>query len=194
MDQFEFEVNPEFPGTGSWGCPTFAFSVVDARAVVEEHGDVYDGPAHATVVRVTTASGQWVGFFQAGMGGITRAMTAPDPQRALVLAAGDGYLVPVSSPLGAELVNVRMPIRAVVPVQDAHSTLLVSWTDVTALGTDGVLWRTRRLCLDDLEVEHVGQGLVHLRGTFEDISDGTMVVDLGTGEQVGGRVLPEVLH
>lgn len=190
MAKYDLEVNPEFPGAGNWGCPAFGISVARGEVTVDGGDSVYDGPAADLVVRVEDSSGhRWVGFFAGGMGGITRVMPTPDPHRLLVVADGEGYLVPASSPRDTERIALRMPIRSIIDEGDV--ILLASWIDVAAVGTSGTLWISERLCLDDLKVEGVIDGRVECRGFFGEPDEDPITLDVRTGEQVGGRALPD---
>jgi len=74
---------------------------------------------------------------------------------------------------------VREPVIQVVPVETPPLLLLVGLSDITAIGAQGVVWRTARLCVDDLRVGTGG----NLDGT-ERIS-----LDPATGVQRAGRRL-----
>ena len=62
---------------------------------------------------------------------------------------------------------------------------MAGFTDVTALGPEGVAWRTSRLCVDDLKIQRVTRdGIVcscdNLGGTP------TITLDPATGAQTEG--------
>ena len=196
MTEYDFETNPEFPGTGDWGCPTYHFAATHDHVRVTCGDHVYRGPAADLVVRVVSSSGtRWVGYFASGLGGATAALRSPAAGHLLVVASGAPYLVDVEEPGASTVATQGMPVRSVIHLAD--SVLLASDLDITAVGASGVEWSTPRLCLDDLAVERVEDGVIQCTGWFGE-SDAygrdEISIDLTTGRQVGGRVLPDALR
>lgn len=197
VTDYEFEKSPPFPGTGNWGCPAYHFSAVDGSVVVSGGSHVYDGAAADLVVRVATSQRErWVGYFASGMGGATSVIPSPDPGQLLVVAAGEPYLVPAARPEETTLASDGMPIRTVVELRPVR-VLLVSDLDITALGASGVEWRTNRLCVDDLAISRIENGVIHCTGWFGESAEyghDSILLSAATGEHVGGRQLPDVFR
>lgn len=195
MADYEFEKNPQFPGTGDWGCPAYHFSALEGRVVVSGGSQVYDGAAADLVVRVVSEQARWVGYFSSGMGGVTAVIPSPDPGDLLVIAAGEPYLVPVARPQETTLASHGMPVQSVVELQPDR-VLLASDLDITAVGRSGVDWRTGRLCLDELAIRGVENGVIQCTGWFGESPEyghDPILISAATGEHVGGRHLPDVL-
>lgn len=177
---YEVEVNPEFPPDGEWRCPVFEFN----------HDGGLDGGFTsrwgATVVRVA-ATTEWVGLFPAsGPGGVDDVFATPDPGRLCVVAEGLAYLVRVAAPAEGAVV-AQVGVQQVVSVED-RLLLLVSESDIVALGADGVAWRSPRLAWSGLSVVRAGAEAVHCTG-YRGEQPCEVVVDPATGGLVAGRGL-----
>jgi hypothetical protein len=146
--RYRCTVDPEFPGTGSWGRPTFEFPRKDAP------GQPFRSPWGAPlVIRVEPDQGEeWVGFFRAGgIGGLTGAFGCPSPNQVCVSTAGQAYLVNVENPSDYQPLSLT-PVLKIHRVAGADLVLITSFISMLALDPDGPLWETDRLCLDDLDV------------------------------------------
>lgn len=138
------------------------------------------------IVRVTPADGkQWIGKFQAGgLGGVTGCFACPSPTDLCVVADGLAYLVNVTAPsLGASA--VKQQIMQVVRVEVLPLFLLVSWTNILAIGESGVAWRTARIALDDLRVEVADARAIVCTGDMLGHPP-RLELSPATGEQIGG--------
>ncbi len=143
-------------------------------------------PEHDGIwLRFTTAAGKsWVGVFAFGYSSPTtfsRVVSSPDPDRACVIANGAGYLVTADDPRRWEQIQV-------LPVLDArvlpeHRILIVSdFTRLAAYGDKGLIWRSPRVCWDELKIVNVTRDSIE--GTGYDpinLSNSTFVVDIATG-------------
>lgn len=141
-------VEPEFPGTGSWGCPTFEFPRTDAP------GKPFRSPWGAPfVIRVEPDSGEeWVGFFRAGgIAGLTGAFGCPSPVQIFVTTVGQAYLVNVEKPSDYQVLSFY-PVLKIHRVAGADLVLVTSFISMLAIDSQGPLWVTDRLCLDELDV------------------------------------------
>ena len=178
---FDVTVNPEFPGNGDWGCPIFGFDR-DGR-VQEQFESRWGAP---TVVEVVPAGGErWVGQFAAGgLGGISGVFATPGSSQLCVVADGLAYVLEVhAAHRGAGVVHDQ--VGQVETVDGPDLLLLVRSTDIVAIGSAGVEWRSSRLALDDLRVLSTSGATItcsldNLGGTS------TITVSAATGEQVDG--------
>lgn len=181
---YTIEVDPEFPGSGDWGCPVVGFD--RTGAVMPDFDSRWGAPF---VVRIEPTGGdQWVAMLAAGgLGSLRGAFVTPAPQLLAVVVDGLAYLLDTRSP-GHSAQIIHDQVRQVVPVSDPLLLLFVRFIDIVALGPTGIAWRTPRLCVDDLEVREVGPtGIVcscdNLGGTP------TITLDPATGTQVEGTRL-----
>jgi hypothetical protein len=183
---FDIEIDPEFPGTGRWSLPSFAFRR-DGNGVtgvgVEGFRSTWGRPL---VARVRPHdSSEWVGFFEAGgVGGVkTAVIGTPNPHIVCIVNDGAGYLVDIERPETHRVLDV-MPVRGSRALPELQLLLLWDWTSAAAIGIEGLVWESDRLCLDDFEGVGVDEiGLV-CRGAFMPAEIEEFHVDLTTGRPV----------
>jgi hypothetical protein len=141
------------------------------------------------VVSVTTQGGRrWRARFAPGLGGAIGAFACPNSDHLLVVNEGDPYLIDTTKPWPALPWN-RIPVQELVPLPDADLLVLVHFVSLAAIGRDGAVWTSKRLCMDWLKVLGTDATRVRCEGDFP---EGRMpfVVDLHTGTQVDGARLP----
>jgi len=178
VEEYTYEIGPEFPANGEWPCPVFAFDH-DGR-VVDDFVSRWGAPV---VVRVRPAETvEWVGQFPSGgLGGVSDVFAGPAPKQMCVVVDGLAFLVDVAAPAGTIVAHDQ--VRQVAPVVGAPLLLLVGWVDIVAIGPEGVAWRSPRLALDGLRVlDARADGIRCQADTMED-SPETFVVDPATGER-----------
>jgi hypothetical protein len=181
--RYRCTVDPEFPGTGSWGCATFEFPRTDAS------GQPFRSPWGAPlVVRVEPDPGEeWVGFFRAGgIGGLTGAFGCPSLNQICVSTAGQAYLVNVETPTDYQSLSFY-PVLKIQRVPDADLVLLTSFISIVALDPHGPLWITDRLCLDDLEIVAASSSAILCSGSWLGNPE-RFTVDPASGSVVSGPV------
>jgi hypothetical protein len=131
----------------------------------------------------------WVGFFAQGFASDQVAngiYSCPAPQSICVAASGYAYLVDAVNPQNWLQIEQR-PVVEVRPIPALKLLLLIGFTTITALGTDGQLWTTERLSWEGLSIRDV-QGTV-LHGMGWDLMADKEVpfeLDLLTGISKGG--------
>lgn len=183
--EFEVVVDPEFPGDGDWGAPTFAFGR-DGELLAEPESR-WGTP---TVLEIDPSSSpRWVGTFAAGGLGRCRVTCAtPSPTQLCVVVDGLAYLVRVDRPeVGAGIAHDQ--VEQVVPVSGLPLLLLVRFIDIVAVGRQGVAWRTDRLAVDDLAVVSAGPDSIVCSGEHFDGGPSTIELDPHTGTQTAGTRL-----
>ena len=178
---YTYEVDPEFPGNGDWGCPVVGY---DATGEPSSTFDSHWGAPF--VVRLSPSEGQmWVAMLPGGgLGRLREAFTTLVPYLFGVVVDGRVYLLDVRSP-GASAQIVRDPVEQVVTVTDPPLLLFVGYADIVALGPAGIAWRTPRLCLDDLRVLEAGSAGIVCSCTNL-ASTASITLDPVTGEQLDG--------
>lgn len=153
--EFEVELAPEFPGTGSWSHPVHAFDL-EGR-VVQDPVSRWGAPA---VLVVEPAHGlPWVGIFSSsGRGqGFSGAVATPNPRRLCVAVKGATYLVDVDRPQQGALVTWAQQL---VGISSPALLLAASTDDVVAYGVEGLAWRSPRLAVDGLRITEARDGTI----------------------------------
>jgi hypothetical protein len=171
---YEIDVLPELPGRAK--DRTFYFPPG------RKHGSI------GLVVQVKPRGGDpWHGIVLADSDGLAAFVSSCPHPGELCLAAGtNGFVVDVSDPGGATPLPTS-PITDVRPAPEDELLLLADETTVAALGRDGLVWRTGRLCWDGLRVRVVEKGVV--RGEGWSPVEGRMIpftVNLADGVSEGG--------
>ena len=98
---------------------------------------------------------------------------------------GSGYWVYVNEPEKSSAIRV-FPIRDVRAVTDAQILLFADFTDLSAFGPDGQLWK-HRVCWDDLKIQDIRDGVV--RGVGYDPRNRKQSIAEFAVEVATGRVL-----
>jgi hypothetical protein len=131
-------------GTGALNVPLIYFPLLQGRP---EHNGEW--------LKVKAKSGKtWVGVFAFGPGSRSAVISTPEPNTACVISKGRGYLVNADSPELWEEIRIC-------PVIDfrllpEHQLLVVSdFTGLAAYGSNGLVWRSPRVCWDDLKITKV---------------------------------------
>lgn len=142
------EVDPEFPGTGDWGCPHYGF---DRNGPTTEPFRSRCGTP-LIVWFHPAGQGPWVGSFEAGgMHALTGVFACPNPNGALIVCDGQPYLVDVTAPVRSTTIDLD-PVTQVRRAGDLNLVVLATDLDLTAIGPDGRAWSSERLCLDGLRI------------------------------------------
>jgi hypothetical protein len=104
----------------------------------------------------------------------------------LAVERGAAYLVDVGDPGGSYPVTTYGAVVGVRPVPQMD--LLLLWTDwaVTAVGPDGVAWRTTRVAIEGIRIDEVENGRARGVADPDDDEPRNFVIDLRTGEVQGG--------
>lgn len=138
-----------------------------------------------TVVEFDTDVGRWVGNFRPGLGGLEFAGVHPNKTDALVITAGDLWIVDV---VARTAVRKLPALEAMWDVQkpdgwvfSRHGIALVR------LGPQGLAWHTRRLSWDGFDRVEIVHGELHgLAWSPVDDKWRPFSVDLTTGKSTGG--------
>lgn len=157
-------------------------------------GAIESGGHDGLTVRVNPNKGDaWIGTFASGKFGpktVSGIFSTPDPARLCVVSEGQAYIVDVTSPTVYE----TLPLIPIIAVRDSekHQLLIfANHTELLAIGSNGIAWRTERLSWDGLRLTQITDDVIC--GTFWDIqteSEQSFTVDLATGAHLGGASLP----
>jgi hypothetical protein len=171
--EYSVEEDPEFPSDGVW----------DHRQVRVENpnSSLVGGPQ--ALIRPTTGE-PW--YLVASLAQFGELYATPDPYRVCLFEQYErAVLIDTRSPEIQEELSVY-PVRIVSAVE--HGILLVcSWTDLTAVGIEGIRWRSVRLVADDLHVERVRGDRIECRGyAIGSAAPARLTLDARTGEVIAG--------
>jgi hypothetical protein len=64
--------------------------------------------------------------------------------------------------------------------------VLADFTELAAMGEDGIRWESGRLCLDGLEIQRVSGSEIHCRGDYLEGPE-PFVIDALSGRLISGR-------
>lgn len=164
-----------------------AYGYPDAVSV-DPQQDVAAGPILAVIPH---AGNPWVGVFYGG--GYGPAATAkliawPDERSFCVVYAGSGVVVRADDPHATYEIDTYF-VRGTFVVPERGMVVFADHTNLTAYGGDGLLWRSRRLALDDVRVEGIEGDALIVYGFFGSHSD-RFKVDLATGQASGQPFQP----
>jgi hypothetical protein len=158
--QYDVQIDPEFPGNGAWASPTFSFGRDGAK--VAQFESRWGDPLVIAVDDPET--GKWVGFFPSGgLGGITGVFALPSSSQICVINDGLVFSVSAERPRsGAQVLFDQ--VTQFSRVEDAPLVLLCNFSEVIAIGSGGISWRSSRLVLDDLKIESANSRVIKCSG------------------------------
>ena len=184
---FSFELDPEFPGNGEWDCPVFNFGRDGTiRSVFESRW----GTPLVVRVRPTTTQ-EWVGMFASGgLGGVRATTACPSPTELCLIADGLAYVVDVNRSDRGALVACDQ-VTQVVAMSDPPLLLFARFSNVVALGSQGVAWKSDRLFVDDIAISHASASAIVCIG--ENFGGSPSIsLDPATGAQIAGTTLGDL--
>lgn len=157
-------------------------------------GAVESGGHDGLNVRVVPREGkEWVGTFASGRFGrrtTTGVFATPNPEKICVVAGGLAYIVNVANPKEHESIPI-VPVVAVRSSAKYRFLIFANYTELLAIGDDGVAWRTDRLSWDSFELTTMTDDT--LCGVFWDVqseSERSFSVNLSDGTHTGGAFVP----
>lgn len=138
-----------------------------------------------SVVEFKTQSATWVGNFKPGLGGANLAGVHPNSRDAVVIAAGDLWVVKTNTRIGQLLLPA---IDAVMEVRDPDGWIFsMQGLALARFGSQGIIWLTRRLSWDGFDQLSIVKAEVKgLAWSPLDDQWHPFRVDLGTGKSRGG--------
>jgi hypothetical protein len=134
----------ELRGTGTLKVPLIYFPPPKGR--LEHNGEW---------LKVKAKSGKtWVGVFAFGPGSRTAVISTPEPNSVCVISKGGGYLVNADSPELWQEVRA-CPVVDFRPLPEHQLLVFSDFTGLAAYGSNGLVWRSPRVCWDDLNITKV---------------------------------------
>jgi hypothetical protein len=176
---YEVQELGELPGTGKFAVPVIFYPPPKSRS---EHDGLW--------LKVSDAKGRaWIGVFAFGYSSppaFSRIVSSPDPNCVCVISNGGAYLVKADEPKVWE----QIPLNPVLDVRSIpeHNLLVFSdFTRLAAYGSNGLVWRSPRVCWDGLKIVSVTRSTIEGTGhdpTNSVTHESRFVVDLKTGHSL----------
>jgi hypothetical protein len=168
---YTVDADPEYPGDGEWGLPVV--EIGPARALPT--------PSPVAVIRPTDGESWVLSTAFAGLGGVYGT------PRADVLCLVEQFhrvvLINVTRPVEQTEIDAH-PVRIAASV-DEGLLLVAGWAAITAVGPEGIRWRSADLVLDDLHITRSDGGRIYYRGeSFDGSGELRGSVDAHTGEVI----------
>ena len=112
-----------------------------------------------------TSAKPWVGCFAFGYPSyqFTGIFASPDPQFACVVSKGVAYWVDARDPFNCSKLEFE-PVLGAIVISEQNTILLWDFITLALLESDGRLWRSPRLCWDELRVTKIEDGIVDGKG------------------------------
>ena len=171
---------PELPGSGWGSIPVHYFPRATTRT---EHGGIW--------LKVTPSSGTpWVGVFDFGYKqppAISMIVTTPNPDRLCVVSAGAAYLVNANQPSNWEQLHL-FPVLDVRLILDLQLIVFSTFHRLAALGAEGVVWESPRVCWDDLQIDRCDAD--RIEGTGFDPTSASEKMPFSVDPRTGRSLLP----
>ncbi len=173
---YDVEELGELPGKGKPADPIIFFPPPKHRP---EHDGLW--------LKVTAASGKaWIGVFAFSASTFSRVVSSPDPSRICVVAKGSAYVVRVDEPETWEQIPAN-PVMDVRLLQEERLLVFSDFTRLAAYGSNGLAWRSPRVCWDGLKIGKVSRETIEGTGydpTNAITRESHFVVDLKTGRSL----------
>jgi hypothetical protein len=151
------------------------------------------GGSDGLIVRIQSVRSKvWRGTFAFGRfpKAVTGIFSTPNPRRVCIVAQGAGYFVNVDDPSDWECVQ-GFPITDVRLVAHQRMIVFADFCALTAYGSSGKAWSTRRIAWDGLRITSVDSASI--RGECEEVPGEGLIeftVDLTNGQHDGGAKFP----
>ena len=143
-----------------------------------------DSGREGTVVECETESDKWVANIAPGIGGLNLAHAHPNGRDAVVIASGDLYVV---NPILRSAELLLSGVDSEIEVQQPDGWIFcIQGVALARLGSDGLLWHTRRLSWDGVkELKLQGHCVTGVAWSLDDHWY-SFQVDAHTGQSQGG--------
>jgi hypothetical protein len=169
----------ELPGTGSLVLPLLYFPTPKTRP---EHDGLW--------LKITAATGKaWIGVFAFGYSSppaFSRVVSTPDPTRVCVISRGAAYIVKADEPKIWEQIPV-IPVLDLRSLPERQLLVFSDFTRLAAYGSSGLVWRSPRVCWDELKILTVTHSAIEGTGydpTNSSSSESRFAVDVRTGRSL----------
>jgi hypothetical protein len=131
----------------------------------------------------------WVGVFAFGYESpqaYSGVLSSPDPDRLCVVSKGSACIVKAEDPQTYEVLKT-FPVLDVRLVGEQHTLIFSDFTSLAAYGSGGLLWKSPRVCWDDLKIVTITNDVIE--GTGSDPTNSKnpqsrFAVDIRTGRSL----------
>jgi hypothetical protein len=175
---YEVQGLPELPGSGKFDVPVLYFPPPKNRP---DHNGLW--------LKMVPATGKsWIGVFKFlfdSPSSFSRVVSTPDPNRVCIVSGSAGYLVKVENPESWE--EVVIPVLSVLSLPEHDLLVLTDFTGLAAYGRNGLLWRSPRLCWDELKIVKVTHNTIEGTGydpTNSISNESRFAVEIRTGRSL----------
>jgi len=175
---YEVEEFPELPGTGKFDVPLHYFPrPTESRP---EHDGVW--------LKIRAANGKsWIGVFGFGYAeppAISGFVSTPNPHRACVISRGAAYVVKADEPDTWEQIPA-MPVLDVRSIPQHQLLVFADFTRLAAYGGNGLVWRSPRVCWDELKILNLTRDSIEGVGYDPtSLGESRFAVDIRTGRSL----------
>lgn len=177
--EYEVEQVRDWPGTGSFSAPVIYFPPPKTRG---EHDGLW--------LRVKAKSGKtWIGVFAFGYTSppaFSRVISSPNPESVCVVSDGSAYVVNTEKPEVWEQIPI-LPVLEIRPLPEHKLLVLSDFTGLGAYGNSGLVWRSPRVCWDELKITKITSETIEGTGCDPTNSlkqEMRFAVDLRTGRSL----------
>ena len=166
--------------------PVYPSGDVEVLAFPE---DSRPGSPFGMILHAKHENGEWHGHLAKGGFGLTE-LFAISPRSIVAVVKGEGYYIPVYEADGWQAIPCT-PILQAQLIPSLSLLVVASYTDLAAVGPEGVRWRTPRVSLDGITIKSASEELIV--GIAKDVTDADVefTVDPKTGEHQGEVEFPE---
>jgi hypothetical protein len=161
-----------------------AYGFPDA-VLLDRQQELADRP----ILGVTPEAGEpWVGVFYGGdykapASAPSRLIAWPDARSFCVLYGGSAVVVRADDPQKTYEIDTY-PVTQMFVAAERGIVVFADFTNLTAYGGAGLLWRSQRLALDEVRVEGIEGDALTVYGFFGGSSN-RLTVDVATGQASG---------
>jgi hypothetical protein len=174
---YEVDELREMPGTGRLDVPVLYFPRPKSRP---EHDGLW--------LKMRAGNGKsWVGVFAFGYASppaFSRVVSTPDPDRVCIVSRGAAYIVKLDEPDSWEQIPI-MPVLDLQLMPEHKLLLFADFTRLAAYGSMGLVWRSPRVCWDELKIIKVSVDTIEGVGYDPtNLGESRFVVDVRTGRSL----------
>ena len=174
---YDVEELREFPGAGKFSAPLLYIPRPKGRP---EHNGLW--------LKMAAANGKsWIGVFAFGHSrAFSRVVSTFDTDRVCVVSQGAGYIVKPNEPEAWEAIPVD-PVTDVRSIPEDKLLVFADFCQLAAYGGSGLIWRSPRVCWDELKIVSVTPDTIEGTGydpTNSITPQSRFIVDLKTGRSL----------
>jgi hypothetical protein len=174
---YEVEELREIPGSGVLNVPAFYIPTPKGKP---EHDGLW--------LKFRAANGKaWLGIFAFGYASppaFSRVLSLPNPDQACVIANGKGFLVTPDNPEEWAEIPI-LPLIEVRSLPEHEIVVFGDFTRLAAYASSGLVWRSPRVCWDELRIVTITQDTIEGSGYDPTtLGESRFLVDLKTGRSL----------